>query len=253
VTLAERGAEIIAVDICETLSTTPYAGATKEDLEETARLVEQLDRRIVTRQVDVRNAEGMKAAVAEGVAELGRLDIVSANAAICSYADATAVPQDTWIECIDINLNGVWNTVDASLPHLRAGGRGGSIVLTSSSAGLKGFRGAVHYVTAKHGVVGMMKALAIELAPYNIRVNTVNPTQTRTPMIMNEATMRVFVPGSESPTMAEFAAASTSMNLLEIPWVEPRDISNAIAFLASDDARYITGVALPVDAGSVVR
>lgn len=187
------------------------------------------------------------------MAELGRLDIVSANAGIASYGRAEDLTQVEWRDMLDINLTGAWNTVQAAIPELIAGGRGGSIVITSSSAGLKGFAGAVHYVTAKHGLVGMMRALAIELAPMLIRVNTINPTQVDTDMIQNQATRRLFVPGNDNPTREEFAPASQGTQLLPIPWVEPIDISNALVFLASDEARYITGVALPVDAGCITK
>jgi NAD(P)-dependent dehydrogenase (short-subunit alcohol dehydrogenase family) len=148
---------------------------------------------------------------------------------------------------IDINLNGVWRTAKVAIPHLIAGGRGGSIVITSSTAGLKGFPNFAHYVAAKHGVIGLMRTLAIELAPHNIRVNTIHPTNVNTDMIQNEDLYRLFNP--DAPTKEAFEQAAVAMQALPIPWVEPVDISNALVFLASDEGRYITGVTLPVDAG----
>jgi NAD(P)-dependent dehydrogenase (short-subunit alcohol dehydrogenase family) len=151
---------------------------------------------------------------------------------------------------IDVNLTGVWHAAKAAIPHLIAGERGGSIVLTSSTAGLVALPNMAHYVAAKHGVVGLMRTLALELAPHFIRVNSVHPTAVNTPMVRNEPTMRVFLPGVENPTAEQYAEAMGALNALPIPWVEPRDVSNAVLFLASDEARYITGATLPVDAGS---
>ena len=154
---------------------------------------------------------------------------------------------------IDTNLTGVWHTAKAAIPHLIEGGNGGSIILTSSAAGLKGYENIAHYVSAKHGVVGLMRTLALELAPYSIRVNSIHPTQVDTPMIQNEPTWRLFRPDLEHPTKDDFAPASQAVNALPIPWVEPVDISNAVLFLASDEGRYLTGVTLPVDAGTVIK
>jgi NAD(P)-dependent dehydrogenase (short-subunit alcohol dehydrogenase family) len=154
---------------------------------------------------------------------------------------------------VDVNLTGVWQTCKAAVPHLVRGGRGGSMILTSSAAGLMAYPNIGHYVAAKHGVVGLMKTLALELAPQNIRVNSLHPTQVNTPMIMNETIYRLFMPDQEHPAPDAFAAVSQEMNALPIPWVEAVDISNALVFLASDEARYITGVALPVDAGAIIK
>jgi (+)-trans-carveol dehydrogenase len=253
VRLAQEGADIIAVDHCADIETVGYPMATAEDLAETVRQVEALDRRIVARQADVRDTESLRAAVDAGVAELGRLDIVCANAGILSNGPSHELSEDTWGQMIDINLSGVWRTCKAAIPHLIAGGNGGSIVLTSSVAGLRSYSGVSHYVSAKHGVVGLMKTLAQELAPHRIRVNTVNPTQVDTLMIMNEPMYRLFCPDVDEPTREDFAPASQAMHLLPIPWVDPRDVSNAVLFLASDEARYITGTALPVDAGVLIK
>jgi (+)-trans-carveol dehydrogenase len=252
--LAQEGADIIAIDVCEDIEGTVYKGATEADLAETVRLVEALDRRIVATKADVREFDSLKKAVDDGVAQLGRLDIVSANAGILtSPSQAEDFSDQTWNTMIDINLSGVWRTAKAAIPHLKAGGRGGSIILTSSEAGLKAYASAGHYVSAKHGVVGLMRTLALELAPDMIRVNSIHPTQVDTDMIQNEATYRLFSPDLEHPTRDDFAAASQAVNALPIPWVESVDISNALLFLASDDARYITGVPLPVDAGCFLK
>jgi SDR family mycofactocin-dependent oxidoreductase len=254
VRLAQEGADIIAVDICADVRGLPYAGATQADLAETVREVEALDRRIHAVTADVRDYGAVANAVADGVAQFGRLDIVAANAGIGSSPhEAAELEEQTWQDMIDVNLTGVWHAAKAAIPHLKAGGQGGSIVLTSSAAGLKGYANIAHYVSAKHAVVGLMKTLAVELAPHFIRVNSIHPTQVDTPMIQNEATWRLFRPDLDHPTRADFEPASQAMNLLPIPWVEPADISNAVLFLASDEARYITGVPLPVDAGCVIK
>jgi (+)-trans-carveol dehydrogenase len=246
--LAQEGADIIAVDVCEDVDTVPYHGATQEDLAETVKAVEALDRRIVASKADVRDYASLKSALDDGVAQLGKLDIVSANAGIFSTAPTAELTEEEWGQMIDINLSGVWRTCKAAIPHLIAN-NGGSIIITSSGAGLKGFPNFAHYVSAKHGVVGLMRTLALELAPNSIRVNSIHPTNVNTDMIQNDAMYRLFVPGSDHPTREEFAAVSQSMQALPIPWVEPVDISNALLFLASDEGRYITGVTFPVDAG----
>lgn len=254
VRLAQEGADIIAVDICEDIPGVVYSGATEDDLAETVRQVEALDRRIVAQKADVRDLAQLKEAVGQGVAELGKLDIVSANAGILNTpAPAEDLAEDSWATMIDINLTGVWKTCAAAIPHLKAGGSGGSIILTSSEAGLIGYQNVAHYVSAKHGVVGLMRTLALELAPDSIRVNSLHPTQVDTDMIQNESTYRMFSPDLDHPTRDDFAAASQAVNALPIPWVESVDISNALLFLASDEARYITGVPLPVDAGCFLK
>jgi SDR family mycofactocin-dependent oxidoreductase len=251
--LAQEGADIIAIDVCQDIPGVPYPGATEADLAETAKAVEALDRRIVTARADVRDYPGLKAALDEGVAQLGRLDIVTANAGIgTSPHPAAEMAEDTWRDMIDINLTGVWHTAKAAIPHLRAAG-GGALILTSSAAGLMAYPNIAHYVSAKHGVVGLMRTLALELAPDRIRVNSIHPTQVDTPMIQNEATYRLFRPDLDHPGRADFEPASQAMNALPIPWVDPVDISNAVLFLASDEARYITGVPLPVDAGCLIK
>jgi NAD(P)-dependent dehydrogenase (short-subunit alcohol dehydrogenase family) len=164
-------------------------------------------------------------------------------------APTADLDEDMWQNMIATNLTGVWHTTKAAIPHLTAGGRGGSIILTSSEAGIRGYANVAHYVSAKHGVVGLMRTLALELAPDSIRVNSIHPTQVDTDMIQNQATYSLFT-GDPEATKEEFAESSRHVIALPIPWVEAVDISNALLFLASDEARYITGVPLPVDGGN---
>jgi (+)-trans-carveol dehydrogenase len=252
--LAEEGADIIAVDIAGPVeSIGMYPPATPEDLAETVRQVEALDRRIIATRADVRDTAALRAAVDDGVEQLGRLDIVLGNAGVFEIQPALELTDDAWQEMIDINLTGVWNTCRVALPHLIAGGRGGSIVLTSSTAGLKGTPNTIHYTAAKHGVVGIMRTLANEFAQHSIRVNTVHPTGVDTVMIQNPKTWGLFTPDDPEPSREKAAPVFAATNALPVPWVEPVDISNAVLFLVSDEARYITGVTLPVDAGYTVR
>jgi (+)-trans-carveol dehydrogenase len=253
VRLAAEGADIIAVDICAQVGSVPYAMATPEDLAQTVKEVEALDRRMVATRADVRDFGAVQAALDDGVAQLGRLDIVSANAGIASFGQAAELDETTWQDVIDINLTGVWHTCKAAVPHLIGGGRGGSIVITSSTAGLNGLQNVAHYASAKHGGVGLMRTLALELAPHFVRVNTVNPTSVNTDMTQNETTYRLFRPDLANPGRQDMADTSTALNALPVPWVEPVDISNAVLFLASDEARYITGVTLPVDAAFLLK
>lgn len=247
VRLAESGADVIVLDACMDLPTVPYALGSADELAETALLVEQAGRRVFSAKADVRDYAGFAAAVDAGVSELGRLDIVVANAGILSVG--APLDEAKWREMIDVNLTGVWITTATTTPHIIAGGRGGAIVLISSIAGLKGIQNFAHYVAAKHGVVGLMRTLSNELAPHRIRVNTIHPTNVDTPMIMNDALLRVFVPGVDEPSEDQFRSAAASMNAIDVPWIEMDDVSNALLFLVSDEARYVTGVTLPIDAG----
>jgi SDR family mycofactocin-dependent oxidoreductase len=254
VRLAEEGADIVAVDIAAQIDSVPYSMGTPDDLAKTVEAVEALDRRIVASKADVRDYDALKAALDDGVARLGRLDIVAANAGIVSYGTAEELTEHAWRDLIDVDLTGVWHTVKAAIPHLRAAG-GGSIVITSSAAGLKGQQNTGHYAAAKHGVVGLMRTLANELAPDMIRVNTIHPGAVDTPMIQNEAAYHLFLPDDHQGdiTPDEVAPILQTVNALPIPWTEPVDISNAVLFLASDEARYITGATLAVDAGVLVK
>jgi SDR family mycofactocin-dependent oxidoreductase len=244
VRLAADGADVIAVDLCEQIDSVPYPLATPGDLAATVKLVEDAGARIVAKQGDVRDRESLTAALQAGLDEFGRLDIVVANAGIAPMQSG----DDGWRDVIDVNLTGVYNTIKAAIPTMVKQGTGGSIVLISSSAGLAGVgspdAGSVGYAAAKHGVVGLMRVYANLLAKQSIRVNSIHPSGVDTPMINNEFTRR---------WLADLVAQSDSPpdmgNALPVDLLQPDDIANAVAWLVSDQARYITGVALPVDAG----
>ncbi|WP_409180743.1 mycofactocin-coupled SDR family oxidoreductase [Amycolatopsis sp. VS8301801F10] len=252
VRFAEEGADVIAVDVCAQVATAPYPLAAADDLAQTVKEVRATGRRVVAAEADTRDFPALKAAIDRGAEELGRLDVVVANAAIVSFGSLLDLPEETWRDVVDINLTGAWHTVKAAVPHLVAGGRGGAVVLTSSAAGLRAYPGLGHYVAAKHGLVGLMKTLAIELGPHSIRVNSVHPTQVDTPMLQNDAVYSAFLPGTENPGKNDFAPVSQSMHALPVPWVEAQDVSGAVLYLASAEARYVTGAALPVDAGTLL-
>jgi SDR family mycofactocin-dependent oxidoreductase len=244
VRLASDGASIIAVDICDQIASVPYPLATPDDLALTVKLVEDAGARIVAQQADVRDQQALKTALAAGIDELGRLDIVVANAGIAPMQSGP----EGWQDVIDVNLTGVYHTVEVAIPTLIEQGDGGAIVLTSSVAGLIGVgshdAGAVGYVAAKHGIVGLVRLYANLLAPHSVRVNSVHPAGVDTPMINNEAT-RQWLGSIADKTPQEMG------NALPVQVLQPEDIANAVAWLVSDEARYVTGVTLPVDAGSV--
>jgi SDR family mycofactocin-dependent oxidoreductase len=247
--LAGEGADVIALDICRPIDTVAYPLATAEDMAETVAEVEALDRRIVTGEVDVRDAEAMAAAVADGVEKLGSVDIVLANAGIGMIRQDVA-PSAAFREVLDVNLAGVWNTVHAAAQIMIEQGRGGSIVLTGSTMALigrggSGDAGADGYVASKHAIIGLTRTWANWLAKYGIRVNSVHPTGVSTPMILNDAIQGM---------LASLPADGPDMtNLLDVQLIAPEDVSSAVAWLVSDEARYVTGVALPVDAGMTVK
>jgi SDR family mycofactocin-dependent oxidoreductase len=242
VRLAEEGADIIALDLCGPVPGLQYSPATEEDLAETVRQVEALDRRIVASVADVRDRDAFKAAIDEGVAALGRLDIVVGNAGICIIAPWEEVTPEIWDTTISTNLTGVFNTVQLAAPHLIAAG-GGSIILTSSAAGLKGLPFLTPYVASKFGVTGLGKAFAAELAEHNIRVNTLHPTGVET--AMGE------MAGAYPPLLEKHPRLGGMLtNMLPIESTQPRDQSNAVLFLASDESRYVTALSMTVDAGN---
>ena len=250
--LAEEGADIIAIDACATPGWLSYPLASEAELAQTVKEVEAAGRRAVARRADVRDLGAVRAALDEGVAELGgRLDIVCANAGIISQPVATwEIDLDQWRELIDVTLTGVFVTIKAAVPHMIAAGNGGSITLTSSGAALISGGGFADYKAAKSGVLSLTRTLACELAEHFIRVNAICPTAVDTPMIQNETLYRSFRPDLPNPGREDVKAGFQTMNLLPIPWVDAADVSNAIVWLASDAARYITGVTLPVDAGN---
>ena len=250
---AEEGADIIALDICKQIDTVEYAMATPDDLAETVRLVEQLDRRIVAREADVRDMAAVQAVLDEGLAEFGRVDCVSANAGIMPLVGTPGQDPQAWHDSLDVMLTGVYHTVEAAYPTMVKAGQGGAIVLTSSTAGVKGMArgleglgpGYFGYTAAKHGVVGLMRIYANALAPSSIRVNTVHPTGVNTPMVANE---EFAIWAAENQNVA-----AGMQNALPVQLVEPLDISNAVVWLCTDEARYITGSMIPVDAGIINR
>ncbi len=250
VRLAGEGADVIAVDVAAPVETVAYPPATPDDLAGTVAAVEALDRRVVARQADVRDTAALSAAVADGVAELGRLDGVVANAGILNAVKPSwELAEDEWQTMLDVNLTGVWHTTKVAVPHLVEQGGGGSIVLISSTAGLRGIPHIAHYNAAKHGVLGLQRTLANELVEHRIRVNSVHPTNVRTTMIENESSARIYRPDLADPTFEDAVPALASINMWPVPWIEVEDVANAVLFLLSDESRYVTGVALPVDLG----
>jgi SDR family mycofactocin-dependent oxidoreductase len=245
--LAKHGADIALVDIADQIDTVPYPLGTSSDLRETAELVTQSGRRAIEIMADVRSLDAMQRAARQTVEELGRIDIVLGNAGIFSFAKHTwDLTEQQWDDVVDVDLKGCWTVAAAVIPHMLAGGNGGTIVFTSSVSGLKGVASTGHYVAAKHGLVGLMRTLAIELAPHRIRVNCVHPTAVRTTMSQNPAMQ----------TCLEYQldqGSNTMQNLLPVELLEPEDVSSAILWLVSDSARYVTGISLPVDAGFLIK
>ena len=253
VTLAREGADIIVFDICKQIPEIPYDMSKPADLDETAQMVEDLDRRVIAIQADVRDSAAMADVVKTGLAEFGQIDIVAANAGIATFARAWEITDDDWDLELAVNLTGVFKTVRAAIPSMIERGAGGSIILTSSTAGLRGYANLMHYNAAKHGVIGIMRTLAVELAPYMIRVNTVNPAGTNTPMMNNQAFYTLFAGGKEGATREDASAALLKLNLMPVDWIEPEDISNAVLWLASSDSRYVTGSTFAIDAGLLAQ
>jgi SDR family mycofactocin-dependent oxidoreductase len=253
VRLAEEGADVVALDIAAQIDTVPYALATEEDLEQTAKLVAATGRRVHAAVADVRDQHALDAVVAAALAQFGRLDVVVANAGVISYNYTWEMSDEQWRDVLDVNLTGIFHTVKATVPAVIAGGRGGSIILTSSVLGMKGTAGASSYVASKHAVNGLTRSLAIELGPHRIRVNSVNPSNVATDMVLNPTTLGLFRPDLTDPTPDDVREAMTAMHPFPVPWVDPVDVSNAVVFLAGDGARYVTGVSLPVDAGLLAR
>ena len=253
--LASEGADVIAVDIgggrVETIS---YDLASEADLDSTVNEIESMGRRAFKVVADVRSLSELQSAVDVGLAELGKIDIVCANAGIGSWAVAWEMTEQQWKDMIDINLTGVFNATRVTLPSMVERGEGGSVVLTSSTAGLRAYANTAHYTAAKHGVIGLMKVLAQEAGPHRIRVNAVCPTTVRTPLVINDSTFELFAPHLENPTEDDVREPFESLNILPgVAWIEPEDVSDAVLFLCSDAAKYITGVALPIDAGNIVK
>jgi (+)-trans-carveol dehydrogenase len=254
VRLAEDGADIVAVDACADAETVPYPLGTADELAETATLVEKAGRRCATATADIRSLEQLGAAVDLAKETFGQIDILVSNAGIWSSStDSWSLDEETWQTMIDINLTGQWKTAKAVIPTMIEQGTGGAITITSSSIGLKATTGNVHYTSAKHGVIGLVRTLAHELAPHDIRVNAICPTTVNTPMITNDSLYGLFRPDLESPSLPDIEPGLADLNLLDVSMMEPADVSAAISWLVSDDARYVTGIALPIDAGSTAK
>ena len=246
VRLAAEGADVIGIDICGAVGASELPPSTPQDLEETARLVEREGRRVVTRQADVRDLTALQAAVDAGVAELGRLDVVVGNAGILNWAWSWEMTPQQWQDVIDVNLTGVFNTIKAAVPTMIRQGQGGSIILTSSVAGLYGQPFTASYTAAKHGVVGLARCLANELAEHSIRVNTIHPTGVDTAMFR--------VPGLFDLIQSRAATLGpVFMNSLPVEVMQPEEIAAVVAFLASDDSKYITGDQIRIDCGKLNR
>ncbi len=253
VRFAQEGARIIGIDICHDLEHAPYPLATEEDLAETVRRVEAAGGAMHAEVADVRDYRAVREAAKAGIEKFGRLDVILANAGTYAPLPVQFVSSDSWDETIDINLSGVFHAVKAGIRQLVEQNEGGAIVLTSSTAGLKGFYGAPAYNAAKHGVVGFMRSLALELAPNQIRVNSVHPTSVYTPMIINDVFPKLVRLDLEDPGEEEAGEFLRTMQPMDIPWIDPDDVSNAILWLCSEEARYVTGVTLPVDAGALLK
>jgi len=252
VRLAQEGADIIAVDVCAQIDSVPYPMATEADLAETARLVEEFDRRIVTQVADVRDRAPLSAAVDAGVAALGHLDVVVANAGIVPLG--TGIPPVAFLDAVSVDLCGVINTVEAAFPHL---GSGASIICIGSMAammpgGAGAAAGTAGYAHAKRGVARFAHDLALTLAPHNIRVNAIHPGNIDTDMLQNAAMYRTFRPDLENPTKEDALPAFGAMHQLPVNTLDPVDISEAVLYLASDAGRYVTGLQLKVDAGALL-
>jgi len=254
VTMAAEGADIIAFDVCEAVTAQGAPAANEADLAVTAKLVEAHDRRVITAKLDVREHDSVCEFVASAAAELGGVNVVVANAGINGPGVTLAETRfQDWASVIATNLTGVFSTVAAALPTMLAGGVGGSIVLVSSSLAL---RPAMHfgaYIASKHGIVGLMRTLALELGGAAIRVNSVHPTGVGTDLLLNESTYRLFRPDLQDPRLDDAMQSFYDLNVLNIPWVETIDVSNLVLFLASDASRYITGSSIPVDAGMSLK
>jgi SDR family mycofactocin-dependent oxidoreductase len=247
VTFAREGADIAFCDIASQMETVPYPMSSSDDVKETVQLVEELDRRCLAVTADVRDRAQMEEFAEQARTELGRIDFCLANAGIFSFGQIAAMGEQVWTEMIDVNLTGVFHAFRAVLPGMIEQGSG-RIVATSSMAGKGGFPNVGHYVAAKWGVIGLVKTTAMEVAPHGITVNAICPTSVDTMMIQNEAAYRLFLPDHENPTREDAAAAFQTLNPIPVPWIEPVDISNAMVFLCSDEARYISGETIAVAA-----
>lgn len=248
--LAKEGCNIAFCDISEPVKTTLYRTATEEDRLETEKMVQQTGARCLSVDADVRDRPAMKAFVERTLDEFGAIDILLANAGITTFAPAWETSYEIWDETVDICLNGTWNICREVMPHM-VERRQGSIVITSSNAGLTPIPNVAPYVAAKHGITGLMKVLAVELAAFDIRVNAVHPCGVATDLVLNQPGLDLFS-GKENATFEDAEPGMKSLNLLDVPLIEPQDVTEAILYLVSDAARYVTGTSLTVDAGTTI-
>jgi SDR family mycofactocin-dependent oxidoreductase len=253
VRMAAEGADVIAIDICAPIASITYPHATPEDLQETESQIVKAGGRALTRIVDVRDVDAVEDVVRDGVAELGRLDIVIANAGIATTDSFLTCTPAVWREVVDIDLTGVFLTMRAGVRPMIDQGEGGSVVLVSSMMGLRATGGVPAYTAAKHGLVGLMRTAAHELAPHRIRVNSIHPGNVRTTMIENDGMFQLFRPDLASPTMEDAAPGFASLNLMPDPWLEVDDITDAVMWLVSESGRYVTGITLPIDLGATIK
>lgn len=253
VRLAQEGADIIATDLARDEPDIDYRQGTPEDLQETVRLVEAEGRRIIARTADVRDQAALDAVVAEGTEAFGGIDILVSNAGISNQSGVLELTDEQWQTLLSVNLVGAWHAIKAVGPGMIERGKGGSIVIISSTAGLVGAPNQAHYTASKHGLQGLAATTANELGQHGIRVNTVNPGMVNTEMAMNERLLKAYIPDVAEPTMDDVARVFGGLALLPVAWVEPEDVSNAVLFLASDEARFVTGVSIPVDAGLIAK
>lgn len=252
--LAREGARIVATDVGGgQVEHVEYPTASEDDLQETVRLVREAGGEIVAGYADVRDREAIDAVVAQGLEAFGFIDVVVANAGVFTWGAAPNLSRESWQTVIDINLNGTWNTVQSVLPSMVARGKGGSIMMTASQIATRGQSNAVGYAASKAGIVGMMRALAAELARDNIRVNTIHPSTVYTEMILNEPVYKVFRPDLENPGLAEMEAELRPFHMLDVPALEVEDISHAVVYLASEESRYVTSMKFAIDAGSTQK
>ncbi len=251
--LAEEGAEIIAFDVCEPISGVEYEAATEEDLAQTVATIESLDRRVLARKGDVRHLADVKKVVADGLHEFGHIDVLVGNAGITLVDCGWEITEEDWKTQIEVNLTGCWRLAKAVIPPMIEAGNGGSIIFTASAVARRGMGNMAHYSASKSGVEGLCRELAVDCGPYGIRVNTVRPGSVHTKMLDSQVAWELFTPGQEDSTVDARRKAMldilTQMNMLDLPWVEPEDIAAGVLFLASDEARMITGTSLAIDAG----
>jgi SDR family mycofactocin-dependent oxidoreductase len=251
--LAELGADLVLVDVCADLPRIRYAQPDRAQLDDTARAAREAGAEVRTVVADVRDAAAMSEAAMLAVGELGGIDVVVANAGVIQLLPATEIGPEDWADIIGINLTGVWNTVAPTIAPMIDQGRGGSIIITSSAAGLKGPPHMAHYAASKSGVIGLMRSLASELGPHGIRVNCLAPTTVDTEMVHWPEAYAMFRPDLPSPGRDDVVDVFQSLNVLPVPWIQPSDVTDAVAFLAGDRSRYVTGTVLPIDAGTLVK